>query len=178
LGTRNGVCQNTDAFKHYLKATKESDVLNGVRKGLKNLLHDSNNQFRAGLATTFGQPVAHRSKDVALLLDSPIRVTSIDVSEREGRPKDYLPYLLVDEHFVPVTFDLFQALNDVNDGLHDASLPSEIYSLLDRVKSLVSGRVVRDKKLLSEDPMIVLGSSKDIIEYVNGKFIFNKGGVQ
>ena len=87
-----------------------------ISKGLKNLLHDSNNQFRAGLATTFGQPVAHRSKDVALILDSPIRVTSVDVSESEGRPKDYLPYLLVDEHYVPVTFDLFQALNDVNNG--------------------------------------------------------------
>ena len=177
LGTRNGVCQNTGEFKHYLMATKDSDVLNGVRRGLKNLLHDSNNKFRAGLATTFGQPVAHRSKDVALLLGSSIRVTSVDVSEREGRPKDYLPYLLVDEHYVPVTFDLFQALNDVNDGLHDASLPREIYSLLDRVKSLVAGRVVRDKKLLSEDPVIVLGSSKDVIEYVNGKFIFSKGGI-
>lgn len=178
LGTRNGVCQNTTAFKDYLKATKDTDVLNGVRRGLKNLLHDSNNKFRAGLATTFGQPVAHRSKDVALLLGSSIRVTSLDVSEREGRPKDYLPYLLVDEHYVPVTFDLFQALNDVSNGLHAASLPSEIYSLLDRVKSLVSGRVVRDKKLLSEDPIIVLGSSKDVIEYVNGKFIFSKGGIK
>lgn len=178
LGTKNGVCQNTGAFKHYLMATKDSHVLNGVRRGLKNLLHDSSNKFRAGLATTFGQPVAHRSKDVALLLGSSIRVTSVDVSEREGRPKDYLPYLLVDEHYVPVTFDLFQALNDVNDGLHDASLPHEIYSLLDRVKSLVAGRVVRDKKLLSEDPVIVLGSSKDVIEYVNGKFIFSKGGIK
>jgi hypothetical protein len=46
------------------------------------------------------------------------------------------------------------------------------------VKSLVAGRVVRDKKLLSEDPIIVLGSSKDVIEFVNGKFIFNKGGIK
>jgi len=178
LGTKTGICKNTSSFKHYLQATRESDVLNGVRKGLRNLLHDTNNQFKAGLATTFGQPVAHRSKDVALLLGSAIGVSIVDGSETEGRPKNYLPYLLVDQHYVPVTFDLFQALNDVNDGLHDASLPSEIYALLDRVKSLVSGRVVRDKKLLSEDSAIVLGSSNNIIEYVNGKFIFSKGGAK
>ncbi|MDG1004575.1 MAG: hypothetical protein P8N58_06810, partial [Emcibacteraceae bacterium] len=176
LGTRNGVCSNVNAFKHYLKATKEPNILNGVRKGLKNLIHDSNNQFRAGLATTFGQPVAHKSKDVALLLDSSVSVESVDIHERNGRPRDYLPYLLVDDHFVPVTFDLFQALNNVNNGLHDASLPSEIYTLLDRVKSLVAGRVVRDEKLLSEDPLIVLGSSEDVVEYVNGQFIFSREG--
>jgi hypothetical protein len=176
LGTKHGICRNIDAFKHYLNATRRPDVLNDVRKGLNVLLHDSNNNFRAGLATTFGQPVAHRSKDVFLVLQRRIPVSVADTTRPEGRPVDYLPYLLVDKHYVALTFDLFRALNEVNEGLHDASLPSEIYSLLDRVKSLVSGRVVRDKKILSEDPQIKLGSSIDVIEYVNGQFLFSKEG--
>ena len=177
LGTKHCICQNVDAFKYYLDATHRPSVLNGVRKALRNILHDANNKFRAGLATTFGQPVAHKSKDVSLLLQSTIGVTVADVASSKGRPVDYLPYLIVEKHYVALTFDLFRALNEVNSGLHQASLPSEIYSLLDRVKSLVSGRVVRDKEVLSEDPEIVLGSSVDIIEYVNGIFVFSKKDV-
>ena len=177
LGTKYGVCRNIGAIKYYLEATRRPAVLNDVRKGLNVLLHDTNNNFRAGLATTFGQPVAHRSKDVFLVLQQSIAVSVADITNPEGRPVDYLPYLLVDKHYVALTFDLFRALNDVNDGLHDASLPSEIYSLLDRVKSVVSGRVVRDKKILSEDPVIRLGSSTGVIEYVNGQFVFSKEGV-
>ncbi|RDH85971.1 MAG: hypothetical protein DIZ80_00400 [endosymbiont of Galathealinum brachiosum] len=176
LGTKRGVCKNIDTFRKYLDATRNPDVLNDVRKGLRNLLHDSNNKFRAGLATTFGQPVAHRSKDVVLLIQFPITVSIATSDSSFGRPKDYLPYLLVEKHYVALTFDLFRALNEVNEGLHEASLPSEIYSLLDRVKSLVSGRVVRDKKILLEDPEIRLGSSTDVIEYVNGQFVLSREG--
>jgi hypothetical protein len=173
LGSRRAVCLDSDMYSYYLSATKKPSVLNGVRKGLKSLLNDSNNQFRAGLATTFGQPVAHRSRDVSLSIDSPINVAVAEKLNMEGRPIDYLPYLLVDKHYIPLTFELFKALNEVNDGLHDASLPGEIYSLLDRVKSLVSGRIVRDQKILSEDPRIILGSSNDAIEYVSGEFVYS-----
>jgi hypothetical protein len=175
FGTKRGICRNIDEFKHYLDATRRPEVLRDVRKGLNVLLHDSNNNFVAGLATTFGQPVAHKSKDVSLILQRRITVNIVETAGIEGRPVDYLPYLLVDKHYVALTFDLFMALNEVNEGLHEASLPREIYSLLDRVKSLVSGRVVRDKKILSEDPEIRLGSSMDVIEYINGQFIFSKG---
>ncbi len=176
LGTKNGTCRNIDMFRSYLDATNQPEMLNGVRKGLRKLLHDSNNKFRADLATTFGQPVAHRSKDVSLLLQSTIPVNIAETRGAKGRPMDYLPYLMIEKHYIALTFDLYRALCEVNNGLHEASLPSEIYSLLDRVKSIVSGRVVRDKKILSEDPVILLGSSTDVIEYVNGKFVFSKEG--
>ena len=177
IGTKHGVCLNSHLFKHYLEATYDKKVIHDVRNGLKGLLNDSKNQFRAGLATTFGQPVAHRSRDVSLSIDQPITVNVAKKQSADGRPVDYLPYLLVDKHYIALTFDLFTALDEVNNGLHDASLPSEIYSLLDRVKSLVSGRVVRDESVLENDPKITLGSSKDVIEYDNGEFIFfSEGG--
>lgn len=176
LGTKQGVCLDKTIFDSYLNGIQDPSRLNGVRKGLKALLNDANNQFRAGLATTFGQPVAHRSREVTLSIDSSINVVVVPKHSLEGRPKDYLPYLQVDKHYIPLTFDLFKALSEVDSGLHDASLPSEIYSLLDRVKALVSGRVVRDKAVLAEDPKISLGASNELIEYVHGKFVFSKEG--
>ena len=176
IGTKNGVCRNVETFKQYVSATENTSVINDVRKALRSLLNDSSNQFCAGLATTFGQPIAHKSRDVSLVMDSPINVTKVNRPTIEGRPKEYLPYLQVDKHYVPLTFELFQALVEVNEGLHESSLPNEIYSLLDRVKSLVSGRVVRDPNVLAEDPSIILGISGDVIDYIGGEFVYNKGG--
>lgn len=174
LGCRRGICRDVESYRAYVDAVQSSDALNDVRKELRRLLHDSNNRFRAGLATTFGQPVAERSRDVALVLPKMVTVRPVMPPEGEGRPSSALPYLLVEGHYVALTFDLFRALNEVCDGLHGASLPAEIYSLLDRVKSLVSGQVVRDPQVLNDDPTIVLGSSRDTIEYVGGRFEFSR----
>lgn len=175
LGTKYGVCRDVQVFRHYMKATEQAVELNETRKALRKLLHDFNNKFRAGLATTFGQPVAHRAKDVALLLESPISVTVLkNKSYGDGRPKEYIPYLQVEGHYIPLTFQLFRALNEVALGLHDASLSGEIYSLLDRVRSLVSGKVVRDRVRLSEDAIIRVGSSNDIVEYIDGDFSYSR----
>ena len=176
LGTKNGLCRNIEEFKVYVEATQQNTkVLADVRKGLKNLLNSSDGKFKAGLATTFGQPIAHRSRDVSLVLQSSIAVKIISRDIDYRIPNDSLPYLSVEEHTVALTFDLFKALTEINNGLNSGSLQSEIYSLLDRVRSLVSGRVVRDPDVLADDPVITLGSSNDKIELINGKFIYTKG---
>lgn len=174
IGTKNGICRNVSIYKRYASTIENASKLNEVRRALKSLLNDSHNRFCASLATTFGQPVAHKSKDISLILESPINVTRMTRETLTGRPKEYLPYLVVDKHFVPLTFELFQALVDVSDGLHESSLSSEIFSLLDRVKSLVSGRVVRDQSVLSEEPSIRLGISGDVIDYSDGEFMYRQ----
>ena len=175
LCTRKGICKDVDHFERYLVAARDPQAQNEARKELKRLLHDSTNKFRAGLATTFGQPVAERSRDVALVLPRMIAVLPVPVAAQDSRPRDPLPYLRVERHYVALTFHLFRALEQVSMGLHDASLPAEIYSLLDRVRSLVAGQVVRDPDVLNDDPHIVLGSSLDRIEFVGGRFNFTRG---
>jgi hypothetical protein len=144
--------------------------LSDVRRELRKLLHDENGHFKAYLATTFGQPVAERSREVALLLKKSISIKPSVHSKSAKRPADPLPYLIVEGHYVGLTFDLYASLDDMGHGLHSASLPSDIYALLDRVKSLVSGSVVRDEEVLGDDPVIVIGNSALEIEYVGGEF--------
>lgn len=43
------------------------------------------------------------------------------------------------------------------DGLHDASLPSEIFAQLNSIRSLVAGTIARDLDSLSEDSSIRFG---------------------
>ena len=85
------------------------------------------------------------------------------------RPNNHLPYLFVNDYPIALTFDLFKALKRVGAGLHAASLPAEIYCLLDRVRSIVTGQAVRDPHALADDPILKLGSG-DRIEFSLGAF--------
>jgi hypothetical protein len=134
------------------------------------LLHGADNCFSASLVTTFGQPVARRNREIKLLTRK-VRVKEIHREESSGRPRDSLPYLHVAETTVAMTFPLFKALEQVDSGLHEASLPAEIFTLLNGVKSLVSGRLVRDVSMLEDDARIVFGAIPDEeVEILDGEF--------
>ena len=175
IGARKAICRDVEHFRAYVDAMRSETTLSDGRRQLRNLLHDRNDKFCAPLATTFGQPVAERSRDVVLVLPRMIPVQPVARPAGTGRPRDPVPYFRVERHAVAVTFGLFKALRDVARGLHPASLPADIYGLLDRIKSLVAGHVVRDPDLLADEPRIVLGSSGDAIDYVNGEFHYSHG---
>lgn len=163
IGGRRAVCRDADYFEGYEKALHDPRELLDVRRQLKKLLHDDRNQFRASLVTTFGQPVAQRSRDIVLLTPS-VTVREFGAMEAIGRPAEPIPYLKVDCHLVPLTFSLFKALREVVAGLHDASLPAEIFALLNGIKSLVAGHLVRNMEILDEESRIELGNSGQCVE--------------
>ena len=169
LGGRRAVCRDTHHFEKYEKALHDPKELLDIRRHLKKLLHDDKNQFRASLVTTFGQPIAQRSRDVVLLTPT-VSVRELVPNETNGRPTEPLPYLKVDIHIVPLTFPLFKALREVVAGLHDASLPSEIFALLNGIKSLVSGHLVRNADILDEESRIEIGNSSQCIEISGNDF--------
>ena len=97
--------------------------------------------------------------------------------ESRGRTRisqNYIPFLRVENHYIPITFALFDALTAIDNGLLAASLPTEVYSPLDRATAMVSGRIVRHEEILSDDPIISLGNSGHVIEIINKKFSFSK----
>lgn len=163
IGGRKAVCRDANYYRSYEKALRDPRELLDVRRQLKKLLHDDRNQFRASLVTTFGQPVAQRSRDIVLLTPA-VTVREMAVHESNGRPAEPIPYLKVDCHVVPLTFSLFKALREVVAGLHDASLPAEIFALLNGIKSLVSGHLVRNTLILDEESRIELGNSGQCVE--------------
>lgn len=163
IGGRRAVCRDAHYFEGYEKALHDSRELLDVRRQLKKLLHDDRNQFRASLVTTFGQPIAQRSRDIVLLTPV-VTVRELGPLEASGRPSEPIPYLKVDCHVAPLTFSLFKALQEVVAGLHDASLPTEIFALLNGIKSLVSGHLVRNAEVLEEESKIELGNSGQCVE--------------
>ena len=67
---------------------------------------------------------------------------------------------------------LFKSLREVVDGLHDASLPSEIFAQLNSIRSLVAGRIARDTASLNDDASIRFGFLTEELVIRDGKYRF------
>lgn len=169
IGVRMGVCNDLNCFRDYEKALRDPHEQSDVRKHLRMLLHDGR-RFRASLVTTFGQPLAQRSREVALLTQAvPVREFLPRVTS--GRPPESMPYIQIDKSIIPLTFPLFKALSEVVEGLHDASLPAEIFALLNGIKSFVSGHIARDTiSLIDNDARIEFGNSSLAVEILQTGF--------
>jgi hypothetical protein len=173
IASRESVCKDVEHFENYNEALSVPGKLSLVRKQLKKLLHDERNRFRASLVTTFGQPVAKGSRDITLLTPA-IQIKDFPQANKNGRPPEPVPYFRVDDHIVPVTFQLFKALSEVVDGLHDASLPSEIFALLNGIKSLAAGNIVRNNDVLSDDSVIKIGNTGLYLEFDGAEFFLRE----
>jgi len=172
LGTRKGVCRDVEHYRNYLRAMEDGTKMGEVRRQLQRLLNHQQGEFRAPLATTFGQPVAERSRDVTLVIPRTVQVQAVQSPTNHGRPREPLKYLRVRQHPIAVTFELFRALQEIAGGRHPASLPADIYGHLDRTRSMVAGSLVRDPDTLADGPRILFGLSGDEVEYVDGHFAF------
>jgi hypothetical protein len=159
IGTRSGVFLNAEEFDRYQQAMREPEKLKEIARQLRSLLHDDKNQFSAQLMTTFGQPVAQRSREVTLVTEA-IKVRALIRAENQARPREPMPYLRVEDMDVAVTFAFFDALERVSRGLNPASLPEEIFALLNGIRSFVSGDVVRDGDRLAEGAVIQFGGGR------------------
>lgn len=175
LGTRRGVCRDVEHYRNYLRAMEGGKGMGEVRRQLQGLLNHQQGEFRAPLATTFGQPVAERSRDVTLVIPRPVQVQTVQPPTTPGRPREPLKYLRVRQHPVAVTFELFRALQEIAGRRHPASLPADIYGQLDKTRSMVAGSLVRDPETLADGPSILFGLSGDKVEYVDGHFEFLRG---
>lgn len=170
LGVRAGACRDLATLVDYERTLADSGNLHEVRKQLRSLMHDSEGRFRACLATTFGQPVSHVSREIFLRARS-VSIAEVPVSTSNARPRDTLPYLKVDANIVPVTFQLFRSLREVANGLHDASLPPEIFALLDGIKALVAGHIVRNGEILNDDASLSIAAIGERLEIVGGRIV-------
>lgn len=63
---------------------------------------------------------------------------------------------------VPLTYDLFKAVKELERGLSPASLPRTVVALLDTTKARLSGPIVRDHVLL-DDARIRVGADGTVV---------------
>jgi hypothetical protein len=81
-----------------------------------------------------------------------------------------MAYLRVDSNAVPLTFELFDALQRLTKGMHTGSLNGEVFAMIDRIRSKIASRIVRDIEALDDDAIVVLEATGEVIRFIDHEF--------
>ena len=167
-----GICRDYMFLKRYHALLNGSgDSVRRLKKSFQRLLSNSPEGFSISLSATFGQPSNLKLGGACLSGVRQAPVKAEPVVNNESRPREMLPYLLVDKVPVPITFPLFKALSEVDEGLMTASLPGEIFALVDGTRNLLAGRLVHNHEWL-EDARVVIGECKQVLTIEDGKVTY------
>ncbi|MEA1071751.1 hypothetical protein [Sphingomonas sp. LY160] len=165
IGTRTGAVFDAPILAEFQRVIEDSvgEDLFDVAQQVEQLLN-RNQDFEVSLTTTFGQPLPPVIKRATLIV--PSRSVQPVEAHNVGRPASPICFLSVGDGRVgqpiALTYDLFKAVKELEDGMSAASLPRTVLALLDTARARLSGPIVRDKILL-ERARIRIGSSDALV---------------
>lgn len=182
---RRSICTRTavvadapilDAFQQVVEDSDKYHHLFKVARQVKELLN-TGKEFEVSLTTTFGQPLPPRQRQATLVVQqSQVRMSP---QNTKGRPHPPICYLHVGQGHsgqpVPLTYDLFKAVKELERGLSPASLPRTVVALLDTTKARLSGPIVRDQTLL-DDALIRVGADGTVVGRSSEGFVVENLG--
>lgn len=179
VGARQAVVPDTATLVAFQRVVADADGkgydLREIAKQVEDLLNQGDS-FQVSLTTTFGQPLPPLRGRAMLVVGR--RRVSVRETEFTGRPRSSLCFLDVEvgSGFQPIalTYDLFKAVRDLDNGLSSASLPRNVLALLDTTRARMAGSIVRDRDV-QERPTINLGDATIINRY-RGQFVSGKKG--
>lgn len=152
--TRAAIVADTDilaAFEQVVDRDEIGQRLFEVARQVKDLLNTGQG-FEVSLTTTFGQPLPPQQRQATLVV--PVRSVKMLRPSTVGRPRSPICYLSVgsgeSSQPIPLTYDLFKAVKELDRGLSPASLPRTVVALLDTTKAMLSGPIVRDFDTLTD----------------------------
>jgi len=141
---------------------KEAQVYEAAKK-VETLLN-GDRYFEISLNTTFGEPLPPATRRVTLIAEK--QRVKPRVVQTEGRPKSPLIFLTLGSERraqpIPLTYDLYRAVVDLNQGLVPASLPAAVVALLDSNRARLAGALVGDAQVL-EAARIRIGTAREEI---------------
>jgi hypothetical protein len=150
LGARAAVVKDGATLQSFQRALEgDSTLMHEAVKQVEGLLNDKDH-FVVSLNTTFGEPLP-REQGRAILTTAKQKVRPRDPSS-SGRPAAAMRFLTIgsvgSSQSIPLTYELFKSVKELQAGMLPASLPRTVVALLDTTRARLAGRVVRDEDLL------------------------------
>ena len=173
--TRLGISKDKRFLEAFRKLNPIEDLnKNEIRKAARlfeDLIQDKNNLVLL-LNTSFAQPIPSLEERVIIKLKR-VRVRPNYITkEFQDVPRAEIKTFKVDfkeEFEIVITYQLFKALMMIQSGVRQASLPKEVLAMLDKIKSKISGIIVRDPELLF-DAKLIIGNSKHEYRIVDAQY--------
>jgi hypothetical protein len=166
LGVRKGITKEYQYLQRYGKAIEEEIELKKARKQFSELIHE-NSRFPISLTTTFGQPEPQREQD-AIIYTPMVKVTYMMPPQSGKHARSSLPYLKIKDHAIPLTFPLFRALVELDEGIMEASIPTDTLALIEGTRARMAGDIVRDIDGL-DDAILSVGGARFSLMVHDGK---------
>jgi hypothetical protein len=173
--TRLGISKDKRFLEAYRKLNPIEDLnKDEIRKAARlfeDLIQDKNNLVLL-LNTSFAQPIPAPEERIIIKLKR-VRVRPNYITkEFEDVPRAEIKTFKVDfkeEFEMVITYQLFKALMMIQNGVRQASLPKEVLAMLDKIKSKISGIIVRDPELLF-DAKLIIGNSNHEYRIVDAQY--------
>ena len=122
------------------KAKKLFDKLIQEKQGLKIVLNSS-----------ISQPQLAPDMEIKLEVNRVLIKHQYIIDQLNDVPRSNHKVLIIDfeeKFYIPLTYQLYKALHQLNDGVRPSSLPKEVLAMLDSIKSKLAGKIVRDPNIL------------------------------
>lgn len=172
IGTRKCLVRDAPLLTAYAGvSTGSANLLHVAAKQVEALLNNRD-RFELCLNTTFGEPLPPGERRATLrTLKQRVRPA---LARALDRPESMTRFITVGSgsaaHAVPMTFELYRAVTELNGGLLPASLPRAVVALLDATRARLAGMVVRDEEAL-DDADIILGQASEVVAMSQGQFV-------
>lgn len=167
------------AFQQVVEDDARGQRLNEVARQVRNLLN-SQSDFEVSLTTTFGQPLPPMQRRATLAVD--IQRVRMLQTNTVGRPRHPICFLEVgagqSAQPIPLTYDLFKAVRELERGLSAASLPRTVVALLDTTRARLAGQIVRDNDVLSDAKIRLGADGAGVARSWGDEFISSNEGEQ
>ncbi|WP_447763842.1 hypothetical protein [Sphingopyxis panaciterrae] len=179
LGTRTAAVLDAPILTDFQRVLEDTagDDLFDVAQEVEQLLN-RNQDFEISLTTTFGQPLPPMIRRATLVV--PARSVQPLEADKVGRPASPICFLKVGDgrsgQAIALTYDLFKAVKELENGMSVASLPRSVLALLDTTRARLSGPIVRDKLVLDRARIMIGSSSASVVQRRSGFAVRKEGG--
>ncbi|MCE7888801.1 MAG: hypothetical protein DYH12_03705 [Sorangiineae bacterium PRO1] len=177
LGAKNAVVKDSTYVHGFTRLVADDDELaHDAAKRVEGLLNNRMDRFTITLNSTFGEPPPPITKRV--MLETPKQRVRPARPDTNGRPRSDLRFLTVGSHtstqHVPLTYELFRAVQEMQAGMLAASLPRPVVAALDAARARLAGRIVRSGDAL-DGAEISIGNRSERIVIDGHRFIVRSG---
>jgi len=153
LGFARG-CEKILTYETILKWDNESkEPMHYVANEFAKYLN-SGDYFDIQLNVSFSQPLP-KSNSQAITKIPKIKVKPSTVGDFKGKPKPNVPFLDVKTNnilkSIPLTFQIFESILDLDHGMSEASMPRDVNALIDLTRSKLAGSLVQDNDPLDQE---------------------------
>ena len=178
VGVRESEYLNLEWLTEYETIFRDTDSLWKVSHPLRTVLAPDGN-FGGSLIRVFGQPAVDEARDVLVTHSLGNVVPQAAPESTEARPGHDVPWMEVQGHRIPLTFDLFAALQAHSSGAQIASFAPHTRAALDNVKNTIAGISARDRQgMLGGAVSLKVGTLGQLTPAAKGTVEFHRTGTQ